>query len=964
MAFAAIVLSFAQSPTPVSSLPYFCGFEDASENANWTLNRRTGLSANVPLPSNWTISSGAKHSGIRGLYIFTTAGGANESTAQYDGSKAVMTVAERTFSIPAGTYDLAFDWRCLGDSINDAIAVYWVPASTVVSGNATGSLPTSLTPLTIAGKKYLSGSASWTQSRTTVTVSGTQSYKLLFIWHNNTTNTYNPSGCIDNVQLQVSETEADCWKSVTNLSWSQGATSDVLSWNGTAGATYTITYWLEGAIEIDTVYNVTTNRYAFSHGELMSGLYTFAVQAECDGEQSIFVECINAKSLGDYSVVAEACPEVDLKPTEVVGDVKYLTPACDNDGTYTIKPNIVAGGGSIAGYRVDPVSYSDCPFPFDLNMLPQQYRNQITTITRDDYWDTKLINLPFAVCFFDGVYRQALVGANGIVTFDPAIHPGERCEWDLKSQPDIPSTEFLYKNCIMGVYQDYDPAYMAPNGQIWYGVLGEWPCRKMVVCWNEVTMFSDHGRNSAMIVMYEGTNVIDVYVKHRGHAVWNNGIGIIGILNSDGTDGAVAPHRNTSDHDWSADNEAWRFTPYSTPAYMLTWYKGLFQSPADVDAYIEEHPDEEIELGKADSIILYDGGDVQAVTARLQYSQCNGDYIDIVDYAYINWPHMDTIVVDTFFCQGKVYRDQYVPYADTAGVYEIGIPNRQGCDSIIYQLNLTEKKKKDSERFDTICAGEELIVEGLHLTKSGDYPVAVKYERCDCDSLNQMVHLVVQDLTNFGLQPLGSVCADDEQFVIGLESELSQMIYSLTFDDKAQAQGFENIVNDTASAVSEIVITMPDSVRPDTYKVEVELLSMTCGSLDQEIEFVVSYPSSITEVKWINVIPVKSYDYNGGYNFSSFQWYKNGILMEGETEPYYHVEGELEKGAYYQVALTREGEDYAILSCPIYYGLSDIESVSAGVQENNGTEVKKVIRDGHIYIIKDNKVYTVLGTLF
>lgn len=950
--------------TPVTSLPYFCGFEQTSENANWVLNRRSGIGSSTPLPSNWTINTGAKHSGISGMYIYTTANGGTEQTAQYDGDHEVFTVAEREFSLPAGSYDLAFDWRCLGDSINDAIFVYWVPSSISLTGRTTSMLPTNATPLSFNGKTYLSGSASWVQNRTTVVVNGTQSYKLIFAWRNNTTNTYNPSGCIDNVQLQVAEMVTDCWKSVENITWTQGANEDVLSWTGSAGATYDVFYWLEGSVLMDSVTGIAATSYAFSHGFLASGLYSFAIRSNCDDEQSLLIEYVNAKSLGDYSMIAEACPEVVLSASELIDGQKYLNPSCEDEGEYVLKPKVVAGGGSIAGYRVDQINYSECPFPFDINQLPAQYRNQITTITRDDYWDTKLIDLPFTVCFFDGVYRQALVGANGIVSFDPNVHPNDYCQWRLTDQNDIPNKNFIYKNCIMGVYQDYYPVpYAGGKQQIWYGVLGEWPCRKMVVCWNEVPMYNNHSTvNSSMIVMYEGTNVVDVYVKNRdlSPSGWNDNRGIIGIINADGSDGLAAPGRNTTDgasnrRAWSAKQEAWRFTPYSTPAYMLSWYKGVFASGADVDAYIEEHPNEDIQLGVKDSITLYNGGEVDQVTVRLQYSQCNGDYIDIVDNAIVNWPRVDIMEVDTFFCQGKAYSDKYINYADTVGDYEVSILNSRGCDSVLYRLHLTEKTKEYDERFDTICDGDVLIVEGLRLTKTGDYPVAVKYPTCDCDSLQQTVHLFVQDMSNFNIDSVGMVCADDANFFIGLESSLSQVVYSLIFDDKAKAQGLEDVINDTVENVSELIIELPDGIRPDNYTVLVRLVSTTCGGLEENVRFTVNYPSSITPIKWNNVIPVLDADYNGGYDFATYQWYKDGEPILSETGSYLHDPESLEEGAYYQVALTRTGEDYAILSCPVYFATTGVEQVL------NETTYQKVIVGGQLLIRAQDGWYNALG---
>ena len=958
--------------TPVTSLPYFCDFESSSENAQWVLNRRSAFGASTPLPSSWTINTGAKHSGINGLYIFTTADGSNETIAEYDGSHEVFAIAEREFSLPVGTYNLAIDWRCLGDTINDAIFVYWGPASSLTSLNSrtTSSLPTNLTPLSFDGKNYLSGQGAWQQARTNVNISSSQTYKLVIAWRNNTTNTYNPGACIDNVQLQTAETITDCWHTVTNMQWTTGQTTDILSWQGQAGATYDIYYWLEGSIIVDSVMNVTGTSYAFNHGILKSGLYCFAIRTHCGDMSSILVELLGAKSLGDYSLVAEACPDVNLKANAIISGEKFMTPSCDAVGAYTIKPTVVVGGGSIAGYRVDAISYSDCPFPFNLDsakkmMKPGNYTRQITT---DDVWDSQVLQLPFKVCFFEGTYSQAVVCSNGIVSFDTQV-AGKSAGWDLKAQPDIPSPDFgaaqgsgqYWRNAIYGVFQDYDPAY---GGTIWYGVLGEWPCRKMVVVWDQVPMFSNHSTiNSSMIVMYEGTNVIDVYVKNRALSPsgWNDNRGIIGLQNADGSDGVCAPRRNTTDGDlngrsWSAQKEAWRFTPYATPTYTLTWYNGAFNTPTDIDNFIESNPDSNIELGRADSITINESDGILDVTVRLQYSQCNGDYIDILDYAHISWPHTDTIDVDTFFCAGKSYTDKYINYADTAGFYQTSLKNTKGCDSVIYRLNLSEKPVSFSERYDTICEGDFIIVEGIRLSKSGDYPITLNYSDCACDSTKMTVHLLVSDLADFNVEPFGQICADDQQVSVELSSTAAELVFSIFFDAKGHRQGLQDIVSDTIRSTDDIAFELPENIRPDIYTALIKLESFGCGSMEQQIEFMVNYPSSITPVKWDNVIPVLNKDYNGGYTFSAYQWYRNGQPIEGEVGSYFRTPNTLGEGDYYQVALTREGEDYAILSCPVYYNPTPVGETKVD------TLPRKVVIDGQLYIIHQGVWYNALGT--
>lgn len=934
----AVLPLFAQ--TPVSTLPYFCGFEDAQENANWTLNRRGGLGANIPLPTNWTIGTGAKHSGYRGLYVYNT----NPDAAEYNGSSEVLTVADREFSLPIGTYDLALDWRCLGDSVSDAIYVYWVPASTNITGRSISTLPTGVTPLTFNGKNFLSGTASWKQAMTTVNVNTNQNYKLVIVWRNNATNTYNPGGCVDNVQLQVQESSTDCWHTATNIRWTQGQTSDVLSWTGRAGASYDIFYWLEGAVTVDSVMNVTSRNtnfsYTFPHGLLNSGIYGFAVRTNCGDMQSIQKELLNVKSLGDFSMIAEACPEVNLMASLEIDGEKYMTPSCDETGQFRVKPTTVAGGGSIAGYRVDNLGFDQCPFPFDLDSLPAQFRNAITTITRDDYWDTQLINLPFAVCFYDGTYRQALVGANGIVTFDPSIAPNSTCAWSLTGQPDIPSTSFIYKNCIMGVYQDYYPVPgSGGKQQIWYGVLGEWPCRKMVVCFNEVPMFANHSTiNSSMIVMYEGTNVIDVYVKKRdlSPSGWNDNRGIIGIINADGTDGVAAPGRNTSDGQangraWSANYEAWRFTPYSTPVFVLKWYKGAFATPAAVDAYIAAHPNEHIELAVADSLNVNKADSIDAVTVRLQYSQCNGDFIDIVDYARIMWPQTDTIRNVVRACQGRTYSDNYINRADSTGIYNIIIPNHMGCDSIWYELDLT-MLDKDTIYTDTVlCAGQMLDYGGIRVSKPGTYPVSFQYSDCDCDSVTEFITLKTLENLNVQLQnDVEQVCGDDVSFSLGYSVIAGRAEkFDLVYDQKARAAGFVDLMDQEVKDAAEIEIPIQkggqtEYKKPGTYSAKLTFFDRSeCTNQEFDIQFDVLFPSSVIYQRWDDVLSIYGFDFNGGYRFNGFQWMKDGQYLEGETKSYYYAASKLNLSSEYQVLLTDENGNQ-ILTCPFVPEPSDV----------------------------------------
>ncbi|MFN3942699.1 MAG: hypothetical protein ACK4K1_08690, partial [Flavobacterium sp.] len=201
--------------------------------------------------------------------------------------------------------------------------------------------------------------------------------------------------------------------------------------------------------------------------------------------------------------------------------------------------------------------------------------------TSDDVW-SPTFNLPFTFCFYGQAYNSCLVGSNCVVTFNNGITnhtAGGFCPWQYGTT--IPNTAFPIRNAIYGVYQDTnraqppvtDPATQNVN---WY-VTGTAPNRRFVANFSELPQFSCNfnvGTQTSQIVLYEGTNVIDVYVEKRTPCTnWNGGRGVIGLQNAAGTIAHVPPGRNSGP--WTTNQEAWRFTPNDSPIVpIVTWLDG------------------------------------------------------------------------------------------------------------------------------------------------------------------------------------------------------------------------------------------------------------------------------------------------------------------------------------------------------------------------------------------------------
>lgn len=253
-----------------------------------------------------------------------------------------------------------------------------------------------------------------------------------------------------------------------------------------------------------------------------------------------------------------------------------------------------------------------------------------------------------------------------------------------------------------------------------------------------------------------------------------------------------------------------------------------------------------------------------------------------------------------------------------SGQYTDRVPLASGCDSI-FNLDFTVAESIEVNIDSTICQGESVVFEGDTYTTSGTYsktyPTSI-----GCDSV-MTLNLTVNPVMQISVTPFQSpICADDPQFGINYTNagNSDPTKYTLTFGDNTPFAASNGEYSVTAG-VSDIVIPIPVDIRPDLYSVKIDFADdkYNCEGTSVTVPFEVSYKSSTIEQNWGDVIAVLNNSYNGGYQFSGYQWYKNGQPIEGETKSYLYIADGLEIGADYKVHLTRVGENYAVFTCPI-----------------------------------------------
>jgi hypothetical protein len=277
------------------------------------------------------------------------------------------------------------------------------------------------------------------------------------------------------------------------------------------------------------------------------------------------------------NVVPNGCATVGTIPAP--GTQPLDLTLCSPGECRTLQAN-VSPVPSTTSYSVSSIPY--CPqAPFNdisFNQFP---------LTSDDTY-SPVFTLPFNFCFYGTNFNNVQIGDNGLISFGSTYTPntfGQNAYVQNLpfSNPDFPNTggqgaDSPFRNMICGVFQDTDSSVTPPAGltkSVNYSVIGQYPCRKLIVNFN-LGQFScgyTNGEQASQIVLYEISNIIEVYVKSRSSCdTHQGGRGTIGIKGG----GINPPFEIARDSgDWDTTNEGWRFTPTGPPVpVVINWLEG------------------------------------------------------------------------------------------------------------------------------------------------------------------------------------------------------------------------------------------------------------------------------------------------------------------------------------------------------------------------------------------------------
>jgi len=210
-------------------------------------------------------------------------------------------------------------------------------------------------------------------------------------------------------------------------------------------------------------------------------------------------------------------------------------------------------------YLITPIPYNPLPYT----------TGTIYNIAVDDRW-SNVVTLPFEFCFFNQTYTQYVIGTNGIISFNTS-YAGLYCPWafSVPIPNNNPNPPPGFPRSMIGLYHDIDPSL---GGEVRYGVTGVYPCRKLVISFNDVPHFNcPIQRSKFQIILFELSNIIEIHVERKQTCgSWNGGRACLGIQNAAGSIAYAPTGRNTANYTINTP-EAWRFSPNGVVNSVFSW---------------------------------------------------------------------------------------------------------------------------------------------------------------------------------------------------------------------------------------------------------------------------------------------------------------------------------------------------------------------------------------------------------
>ena len=965
-----LICSFVAFAVEAQEMSFYCDFEDEAQNAQWSLEN--GPMAATIL-NKWHIGSAASHGGKNAMYISVDTG---KTVSYYNTSTYVISYINVT--LPKGEYDLSFDWRAMGNVAStswDALYVCWVPMTNAFGGrillnsNNSNVLSNELKQYVLdveSNDDRLIGSATWKNSNTTIRSYG-GTYRLAFIWLTCGLDVVEPGACVDNIRILGSEV---C-PAPTDLHVATDGIFTTLNWAGNASAYEVSCYsYMDSTWRTQMVYDTT----AYTFTGLTEGLCDFYVSSVCDDSIKSVPAVVSEHFLYypsthciDYLTLDSTNCFVSNEKVGASRDVHKVSWRNElvNDGYTSISsrhtihysqnetdPRTCGGlrtvpEGELASVRLgnwdvnSEAERVEFKFHVDAKVNPVLLLKYAVVLQKPN--DGCKPNPGFLMRILDE--NGYLVSNCASADFDfkkAADADWEMCDRDYSTGK---LTEVRWKDwTTVGVnladfdgqtltiqLTTYDCGASGHYGYAYFTLGCSDGKLSGMSCGVENTVFT---APSGFVYQWSLQNDPDSIVGHEQ---------VLEVLPND-TNHYVVDMMFAQDSSCYFSLVA-SAQPYQPRAQVKKEYKiedcKHILSLTNLSRVIETNqitnfishttkPVDWIEWDMGDGRTYYDetltlemdrdGGPVD-IKLIAHLATCT-DTLYIRDTLPAIETEYDTLKVD--ICNGTSYVYSYLAadglLVDTAltqtGTYQFRTPSLvTGCDSIItIELHAVDTLWT---KIDTlIMKGETLSVGNRIFSQTGTYTIPM-LSAAGCDSV-VLLDLIVYDALKVTAVQDYIICYGEPSFV--LEYEIMQGhtdLFAVNFTDSLMT----SIEEDTLRFKNMVDIPLPAEAVPNTSQGKVSFIDTISGNVVIPFELHILYNEDVVTQRWNDVLAVRNSDYNGGFEFAKYQWYKRAandadfMPLSGDTLSYLHQL--LDPHAVYAVGLTRQGETAEVLTCPI-----------------------------------------------
>lgn len=914
--------------------------------------------------NKWYIGTAANNGGQQAMYISYDGG----VTAGYTNSANCM-AAYTSLTLAAGTYELAFDWQAMGnlssETVIDGLYVCWIPNrddfgdSIIINSLQNSTLPSYVNnysiELTPEAYIQLNGASSWRTNTCSLVSDGTP-HRLAFVWRNGVNEVANPGACVDNIQIIDGRS---CIKP-SNLQLAISGSTVNLSWSGSA-ASYEVRCYSYAS---NTWITQITSDSVFVFSNVAEGLCDFYVRSVCEDDL--------------YSTSAYISSLVYFPETRCIDYLTLTDRNCyiaqdiaTTTGNIAFSNGMLDFGSSVKESRHTRHTSHTETDPRTGGALKTVPDDEIASV-RLGNWNSgkeaERMTFSFTV---DAEVNPVLVMKYAVVLENPGHGEGADPRFTLR---------VLHGNQSLGTCAeaDFTSSTNTDGWQIYTRSNSSTP-----IVWKDWTTV---GVNLAE---YDGETLTIQLTTYDCNAGGHFGYAYFTLGCSDGqlsgincgdtpTNEFIAPEG--FDYRWYKQSEPGNILG-SAQNFMVDTRDTCIYScdmifPGDSTCYftlnasaVPRYPVAEATYTQTaqncknmvsfdntshvmtinqisnDSVhittdrcqsVTWDFGDG---THSLEYSpthefpQEGGTYhvtmsagisddmcTDVKEFDIV-LPKLGTTIdtVTAQGCLGTAYQYNGTAYWNT-GIYVDTLTSTVGCDSIIV-LDLTMSDRIEVQIDTLICSDSYYVFDGDTLRTTGTYRSTLE-SQAGCDSITTL-SLTVHPMLRADIDNEYTICAQDALLSIPYSiTNGSALTYSLTFSDEA----FADIEN--ASLVgSAIEVDMPQTITPNVYEAELVLIDSICGDVVTPITFTVNYADTTLTQRWNDVIGIRNETYNGGYTFTSYQWYKDGVELVGETKSYLYVPDGLDMNAEYTAKVTRNGDGVELFICPIVLEYFDSNTV-------------------------------------